>query len=1001
MAKFCEYCGAPLQEGAKFCTGCGHPVAVKSQPSQQRQQSQQPRQGQSGGQTSQFQSRQPYEPQPNNQSKFKPSPQAAKVKGNGNKKKGGCVKTLFIVALIVVLGYGGWEYYQNRDAKRTREKLTKDYPEKMKELERGQQKTGGALSGDFEFDDGDNSFNDKYGHLFENDYVYSHQDDGPKIVLNGEGYKLELPESASDVECVLVSDARMSELNQQGFNLITKPLHVTRNGNNHVYLDRFATVSIDIPEDFPKDKYNELVGVLITDDGPEYKIPDYFALREGVVKFSTGHFSDVCVDWNKEKLREAYINFVTINEWDNNLNNKKLDPTWRQQLTKFADEHYGKEINVAGKAVRELLSNSKTAKTYITIGDDVIKIGNDIVNAHDMENASAEERLIVATESIQKIAKEKMLAYLFSKLKEDETKKKKVIDEMKSDPKGETRYKTELIKIESRRNKIIGTLEDNLSVDNVEKISEKLGEGPTVEQCFMFACKTAKEKAVDFLKMKTVQMVPYVAVVQTAYKVMALTKDYIVSEELACMYKKYKKYADGNHGRVDDDEWLILFPYESSPLTTYGMTEEELRENFEKAYQDSVEINRRKVELGKLIDLIDAESTILDEFTDLKSIQKLDYASRMTRTINLMDRFREELIEVADVRRPAGTTEDSFLVSIVQEYFRYYPDQEKFYRWLTYKGYYHNVLEKDFAAMDAALWKEEPDPEIHIQIQETLGEESGKSKYWGKTLAFGTNGKPYKDWHVVVEGDDDLEYTGWSVDFPLEDAEPVTLSQYKLAMEMPNQVLVYDKESDFKKGKKPILVKEFVVDTTGGLTEVELSEQVNDEYGDYVGTFQIGFWSNAATNLKSNVKFMKNGDFSIASSGKYEGLDGNDIPYTQETSVVVNGRIDKKTGKGTFTMKGTITMKKSDGDNSTDTAEFSGEVTSNREYFNHCTSRFKENKKDQAYLYIDIDEFNGNSNSNKADYVLIMSGVHYFVSDGNEYWDPVTLKLFRAGTRFL
>lgn len=32
MPKFCQYCGAPLKEGARFCTGCGHSVAQPSQP---------------------------------------------------------------------------------------------------------------------------------------------------------------------------------------------------------------------------------------------------------------------------------------------------------------------------------------------------------------------------------------------------------------------------------------------------------------------------------------------------------------------------------------------------------------------------------------------------------------------------------------------------------------------------------------------------------------------------------------------------------------------------------------------------------------------------------------------------------------------------------------------------------------------------------------------------------------------------------------------------------
>lgn len=112
MAKFCEYCGAPLKDGAKFCTGCGHAVAAKPQP----------------------------QPQPN------PQPQAARqpkaeptVQPPKPPKKGGCGKVLLIVALIAVLGYAGWEYYQNREAKRTRERLTKDYPEKMKDLEKDKQ----------------------------------------------------------------------------------------------------------------------------------------------------------------------------------------------------------------------------------------------------------------------------------------------------------------------------------------------------------------------------------------------------------------------------------------------------------------------------------------------------------------------------------------------------------------------------------------------------------------------------------------------------------------------------------------------------------------------------------------------------------------------------------------------------------------------------------------------------------------------------------------------
>lgn len=46
MPKFCNQCGAPLQEGVRFCTNCGAQVAVPTQqpkPQQEYQQPQQPK----------------------------------------------------------------------------------------------------------------------------------------------------------------------------------------------------------------------------------------------------------------------------------------------------------------------------------------------------------------------------------------------------------------------------------------------------------------------------------------------------------------------------------------------------------------------------------------------------------------------------------------------------------------------------------------------------------------------------------------------------------------------------------------------------------------------------------------------------------------------------------------------------------------------------------------------------------------------------------------------
>lgn len=141
MAKFCEYCGAPLEEDSRFCTSCGHPVARQSQPTQQprpSQQAQQPRPQQQprGGQQQTSQQGYQYR-QSSNSVNFQPSPQA--YRPQPPKKKGGFLKVLLIVALIAVLGYGAEEYYQYRHAKKVYEELTKDYPEKMEKLRQRKQ----------------------------------------------------------------------------------------------------------------------------------------------------------------------------------------------------------------------------------------------------------------------------------------------------------------------------------------------------------------------------------------------------------------------------------------------------------------------------------------------------------------------------------------------------------------------------------------------------------------------------------------------------------------------------------------------------------------------------------------------------------------------------------------------------------------------------------------------------------------------------------------------
>jgi hypothetical protein len=706
------------------------------------------------------------------------------------KKKGGCGKAILIVALIAVVVYGAVRYYQN-------------HPDKFK--------------------------------FFR-----------PSIVLSGEDYKLELPASAKEVECAPVTDERLAQLKKQGYNFIATPLSVTLNGDEHVQLDGTATVSIDIPQDYPKEKYMDLVGVLITDEGPIYRIPDYYALRDGVVKFETSHFCEAGAVEDKEKLRERFIEKVAVNGWQRNMDNKTLEPTWKEQLTKFANDHCLGENDLGGIAARELFADN-----------DVVKIGMDIVNAHDMENASLEDRMKVASETMVKVAETKMLSYLLGKLKEEDTKKKRVLDELKSEKKGEFVYKTEIEKIDSRRNKIIDVLENRFSIDNVEKVGAQLGEEPGLKKCYAYACEHIKDFAKDQLKAKAIKLLPYIKTVQATAKAVEIGKKFWASTQMNDLYENFEKIANENGGVVDQDHWNIISYRLSTPEFLHGMSDAEIKAMLEERYREKVEINKRKEEIRKTLDIIEK---LVDLDSECLEKKHFDYVQRLTIVNNLMDRFRSELVDKSGelvyyddgYRRILGNPKsiNEQLCFVINKYFECYPDQEKFYGWLAQNGYNYRQLEKDYDKLDALLWKEEGpkyDPEINIVIQEELGAESGHAVYVGRTICLGAKEIPYRGWHCNIPDEDVYRDEGWSVEFPFEDASPCLLSQYK-AMGMPNQVLIYENESDFKQGKKPLEAIGFKVDTTGATTVVDLNALTVDAFWYIQGIGCSGFENNLDYN---------------------------------------------------------------------------------------------------------------------------------------------------------
>lgn len=904
MAKFCEYCGAPLQEGAKFCTGCGHPVAVKSQPSQQRQQSQQPRQGQSGGQTSQSQSRQPYEPQPNNQIKFQPSAQAAKMKETGNKKKGGCVKTLLIVALIAVLGYGGWEYYQNREAKRTRERLTKDYPEKMKELEQRQQKTGGSQGAE---DTTPTVLETKKGSLSA---------DSPAVTLCGVTVEASPEMLANRSEPITVSKMETS-VGMDG----------VRSENYELEMGQHKQFDEPVKVTFPCSVAAN-TDVMVThydaEEGEWMPLLSFMDKENGTVSAYFGSFSPVKVSYVPVGIdpkiyvvRQPYSNEPYVLKFgvsSNYLNIlKRINPSvYSPEVNKFAQnpQNYSVKMPVLNKGMstKTAYEAFKDASVMWTFCDPLINLG---------------------MESLPPSSQQRAVQFL---------------------------------------------------IDNSGKVGNFMNAVPFVvmgaQVCFDLheASKNLSDK--DALKTPAVNLYKNLfSSSGTIYSLAAnyshigfslaffgvaligMEIDYFVDEAKAAKVENVENVFNAYYTKtqpIDGHHWYTVFK------DAYWKNDGNIKaamQDLKDAVDDYCEKFWRDVYDSNSDDFWFAigDSRYRKVFEDATQSQRESLTEQQKRKV-------WQLIEYESM----GEIEDFLMVRM----------QEKIYKQL-----YKNPLINEY------------NKELTIKIQETLGEESGQAQYAGRTICLGGEGIPFKDWYYNIEDSDDVRDLGWTTEFL-----PCTVYGY-MKMGMPNQVLIYKSEEDFKSGKEPIETKDFEPDLKNGYTTVELTEKMKDEYyfNVDVGNLSLGdeFCMNpvlSTSHLKSHVKFMKNGDFSITSSGEYKNDDGS---YSDETSVVVNGHIDKKTGKGTFTMKGTIKQ-----NSWTYTVETSGEATTNKEYFNNTMNNIVKNydwgyprKKDKGYLYFDMDKIN----SNKGVGIIIRSlGAPYHEqspSHSRDFYDSVEYKI--------
>ena len=223
--------------------------------------------------------------------------------------------------------------------------------------------------------------------------------------------------------------------------------------------------------------------------------------------------------------------------------------------------------------------------------------------------------------------------------------------------------------------------------------------------------------------------------------------------------------------------------------------------------------------------------------------------------------------------------------------------------------------------------------QLTFSIREQV-EGDGAARYPGYTVCLGLDGKPFTGWHYTIPKGNETR-VGWSTELPC------TVYGYML-MGMPNRVMLYKNEADFRSGKAPDVEKlltpkykgdgrtEVVFITEGEDDDTEVEEAEDEVEGpdsftgyewEYRQDNEIGgydaFVSDSAVKEAMNdalrkmiIHLDKKGDFSAASSGafadsKQSGGDSSQN-WNISANVSLSGHYNQRKGEGSFKMEATI-----------------------------------------------------------------------------------------------
>ena len=498
---------------------------------------------------------------------------------------------------------------------------------------------------------------------------------GPARTVGKEGYSIDLPEGSGNVKVEAVPERKMEGLQNPNYEIIGRPVNVTRNGNDHVEFDQMARVSFAIPKSIPKEEYINLMGVLIVDDKPVYMVPDYVGIQNGVVTFETSHFC-VATATKVDDIfrREEFINRVAASDWYAGACNKDLEKSVKETLKEAAATAGFGDDKLMGVALREIISDN-----------DFINHTIDLIDAYDESGGDSNAVAEKVAEKVAEAAKTKILSTLFAKLKADIEK-----EEMFVDPRS-GKLKATTVIYEKEYKGLVEELEGHLTEENMQELGKRLGQGDSPAS---IAADYGKGLFKDWLEDFATEMVPQVKLIQKTAKTMKILKEFWASNTMNEMFEDYCRECDSN-GNLNSDDWNRMFIHRCNAAESkYGMSEEEIKEQFRQRYLNDRDINNRKANLRELILLY--ENTSRYELMDSPVLKNMDYIQKLTRIHMLVERFRKELVDETGwlPGKAAGKTVNETLCEIVEQYLKFYPDQEAFYKWLADSGFYGNKLKK-------------------------------------------------------------------------------------------------------------------------------------------------------------------------------------------------------------------------------------------------------------------------------------------------------------------